>query len=239
MPQTKPVTDQTSEQELREQVAYLQFVLLKDQVIDQIRDEIWKMQSSEDMKSILEAVQKGLGELQVDAYNCRVNLVDETSEPPSVLVHAMTQEGSWIESLGEEDTDLSSVLLNAMTREGYWSESSEPGTEVVIQIWRSQEVAYRRDLEEEDIYGESLWPEHQTDLIRSAVDVPFVQGTLAVNSLKPEAFGERDIEILQEMAQVLSQGFKRTDDLRNLETAQRRVGKGGRRASAHRGGVAA
>ena len=137
MPQTKPVTDQTSEQELREQVAYLQFVLLKDQIIDQIRDEIWKMQSSEDMKSILEAVQKGLGELEVDAYNCRVNLVDEASEPPSVLVHAMTQEGSWIDSLGEEDTDLSSVLLTAMTREGYWSESSEPGTDVVIQIWRN------------------------------------------------------------------------------------------------------
>ena len=175
------------------------------------------MQSSEDMKSVLEAVQNGLRELEVDVYNCRVNLVDDSTEPPSVLVHAMTQEGSWIDSLGEEDTDLSSVLLTAMTREGYWSESSEPGTDVVIQIWRSQEVAYRRDLEKEDVYGETLWPEHQTDLIRSAVDMPFLQGTLAVNSLKPEAFSDRDIETLREMSQVLSQGFKRTDDLRTLE----------------------
>ena len=34
MPETKPLTDQTSEHELREQVAYLQFFLLKNQVID-------------------------------------------------------------------------------------------------------------------------------------------------------------------------------------------------------------
>ena len=208
----------TSElEELRQQVAYLQFVLLKEKVTDQIRDEIWNMTSSGDMERILEEVQNGLRELDVSFYNCRVNLVEDSTDPPSVLVHAMTQEGSWIDSLGEDDTDLSSVLLHAMTREGYWSESKEPGTEVIIQIWRSQEVAYRRDLDVEDEYGEALWPEHQTDLIRSAVDVPFAQGTLAVNSLKPEAFSPRDIEVLQEIGQALSQGFTRMQDLRTLE----------------------
>ena len=184
--------------ELREQVTYLQCVLLKQKVMDQIRNEIWNMKSSEDMERILEAVQNGLRELDVAVYNCRVNLVDDRSEPPYVMVHAMTQEGSWIDFL-DSDTDLSSVMLHAMNREGYWSESKEPGTDVIIKIWRSQEIAYRRDLEAEDLYSETLWPDHWTNLIRCALDVPFARGTLAVNSLKPEAFLQWDIEALQEM----------------------------------------
>ena len=188
--------------------------------MDQIRNEIWNMKSSEDMERILEAVQNGLRELDVSVYNCRVNLVDNRSEPPSVMVHAMTQEGSWIDFL-DTDTDLSSVMLHAMNREGYWSESKEPGRDVIIKIWRSQEVAYRRDLEVEDLYRETLWPDHRTDQIRCAIDVPFAQGTLAVNSLKPEAFSQRDIEVLEEMAQALSQGFTRTEDLLNLEQRNR------------------
>ena len=111
-------------EELRRQVTYLQFVLLKQKVMDQIRNEIWNMKSSEDMERILEAVQNGLRELDVSVYNCRVNLVDNRSEPPSVMVHAMTQEGSWIDFL-DTDTDLSSVMLHAMNREGYCSESKE------------------------------------------------------------------------------------------------------------------
>ena len=202
---------------LRAQVADLQFALLKGEVADRIRDEIWHMKSSEDMEQILDAVQNGLRELGVSFYDCRVNLVDDAVDPPSVLVHAMTREGSWIESLGEEAADPSSVLLHAMTHEGYWIESKEPGTEVVIQIWRGQEVAYRRDLEAEDVYGENRWLDRQADPIRSIVDVPFARGTLGLNSLRPQAFSDRDIEILQEMAQVLSEGFTRMEDLQALE----------------------
>ena len=174
--------------ELRARVADLQFALLKGEVADRIRDEIWHMKSSEDMEQILDAVQHGLHELGVSFYDCRVNLVDDAVDPPTVLVHAMTREGSWIESLGDEAVDPSSVLLHAMTREGYWIESKEPGTEVVIRIWRAQEVAYRRDLDAEDVYGENRWLDRQADPIRAIVDVPFARGTLGLNSLRPDAF---------------------------------------------------
>lgn len=51
----------------------------------------------------------------------------------------------------------------------------------------------------------------------SVIDVPFSHGTLAVNSEKPDAFSKQDIVLLEKMAQVLSEGFKRTEDLRQLE----------------------
>ena len=197
-------------------MASLQFAFVKEQVAKRIRNEIWNMQSSEDMERILEAVQQGLRELEVSAYDCRVNLVDDNSDPPSVLVYAMTKQGSWIDSLEGEEDDISSVVLQAMTREGYWSDSREPGNDMTVGLWRGQKVAYRPDLEVEDTYDEAQWNENTTP-IRSAVDVPFAQGTLAVRSLDPEAFSDRDIEVLEEMAKVLSEGFTRTQDLRTLE----------------------
>ena len=53
---TAQFTSTSELEELRQQVTYLQFVLLKQKVMDQIRNEIWNMKSSEDMERILEAV---------------------------------------------------------------------------------------------------------------------------------------------------------------------------------------
>jgi signal transduction histidine kinase/DNA-binding NarL/FixJ family response regulator len=53
--------------------------------------------------------------------------------------------------------------------------------------------------------------------LRSIVDVPFSHGTLAVSSRQPDVYRSEDIEMLRELAEVLSEGFRRMDDLRNLE----------------------
>ncbi|MEW6756057.1 MAG: ATP-binding protein, partial [Candidatus Latescibacterota bacterium] len=52
--------------------------------------------------------------------------------------------------------------------------------------------------------------------VRSVLDVPFSHGTLAVNSPAPNAFSARDVEALQALAEVLSAGFGRLDDLEAL-----------------------
>jgi signal transduction histidine kinase len=48
------------------------------------------------------------------------------------------------------------------------------------------------------------------------LDVPFSEGTLAINHSREEAFGERDIAVLEQFAQVLSEAHRRLEDLRNL-----------------------
>ena len=46
-----------------------------------------------------------------------------------------------------------------------------------------------------------------------ALDVPFSQGTLAIESMRGEAFSQRDIDIATRFAQVISQGFQRFWDI--------------------------
>jgi PAS domain S-box-containing protein len=173
----------------------VQSVLLLKEVADRVREEIWKMRDSRDMKRVLIAVQDGLLKLGIPFTDCGVNMVDRTADPPSVRFYNMTQERQWFQA-----------------------KPDDPGGAVILQIWKTGTVAYRRDLDAEDLYEEAArieWGyEHH---IRSVVDVPFSHGTLAVNSTRPNAFSERDIEILQEFVQVLSEGFTRSEDLRTLE----------------------
>lgn len=166
-------------------------------VFSRIRDEIWGMKSSVDMRQVLMAVWKGLHELGVPFMYCSVNLVEERKDPERVMAYSMNPEGQW-----------------------YHRPVTAPGTAVLLQIWRGQETVYRLDLEQEDPYSERS---HLAVPLRAIVDVPFSQGTLAVSSLQPRAFSKTDLEILRDTAQVLSEGFSRMEDLLSLEQRAREL----------------
>ena len=172
----------------------------RKRIISRARGEIWKMRSSAAMEQVLIVLRDGLRELGVPFNGCGVNLVDQTSDLPSVQFHSMTQEGRWFEA------------------------DSSHGTDIVLRIWKDQAIDYRRDLKTEDRYAEFRHIENTfAHPIRAVVDVPFSHGTLAVNSTEPDAFSREDIEILQEMAQVLSEGFSRLEDFRTLEQRNREL----------------
>jgi signal transduction histidine kinase len=59
--------------------------------------------------------------------------------------------------------------------------------------------------------------------IQCVVDVPFATGTLAMNSLEPEAFDDEDIDILTQFAAVMSEGHRRLEDLRTLSAKERQL----------------
>ena len=175
----------------------LQRTLLKNQVTKRIRDEIWKMKSHEDMGGVLSAMREGLVELSVSFRSCGVNLVDSKTKPSSVQGHSVIPQKGWDREKAETH-----------------------GNRVVLQIWRAQKVAYRRDLGREDPYGEA---ELYQRGIRSVVDVPFTHGTLALSINEPDAFVPEDIEILQEIARVLSEGFARWEDFQALAQRNQEV----------------
>ena len=60
-----------------------------------------------------------------------MNLVDDSGESPSVQFHSMTAEGTW-RPTGHGD-----------------------GAEIVLQLWREGQIAYRRDLMQEDELAEA------------------------------------------------------------------------------------
>jgi len=167
----------------------------RQQAVSRVRDRVLKMRSSEDIEGMLIAVRTALQELEVPFEYCRVNLVDETTKPPSVLSHNMTRKGSW--SRGE---------------------LGMPGISLILRFWRDQALAYRRDLKNDDPDGELRYLGKEPGApIRSVVDVPFSQGTLAVSSKTPNAFSPEAVQALKEIAQVLSEGLTRMADLHALE----------------------
>ena len=169
----------------------------KKDVFSRVRDGIWKMKSSEDMEGVLSTVREGLLELHVPLMYCSVNIIDEGSDPTTITAYSMDPEGHW-------------------RRQPVTS----PGTEVLLQLWRNEEPTYRTDLEQEDVYNERAYLRVP---VRALVDVPFSRGTLSISSTAPRAFSEGDVEILQEMAQILSEGFQRMADFLAVEQRNREL----------------
>ena len=162
---------------------------IKQRVQSQIRARVWEMNSSDDIRQVQKVIYDGLTELGVPFNGSGINWVDTSTCPSRVRWRGIRQD-SWVEGKGRE---------------------------LLLQCWQSQEVFYRKDLEKEDEYGE--FPRlHTVDRpLRSVIDIPFLHGTLSVNSLEPNAFSEDHIRDLQELADVLSEGLQRMDDLHRLE----------------------
>ena len=89
------------------------------------------------------------------------------------------------------------------------------------QAVKTGQYVYRRNRAEIVEYGES--PEMWGGSVHSVVDVPFNGGTLAVNSDVESAFDERDLKVLEQIAQVLSEAHRRLEDLSTLALTERQL----------------
>ena len=112
-------------------------------------------------------------------------------------VHLLTEEESWI----RRDPD-------------------DPAVQQIVDFWRGGVPVYRPDIDEDDLSDEAPVGQRNYEP-RTILDVPFSHGTLAVNSLEPDAFDAAAIETIERLAAVLSEGFHRLDDLRQLEERHR------------------
>ena len=167
---------------------------IRQQVLSRLRDEIWKMKSSGDMEKILTAMVDSLRRAGVVFTDCGINLVDSSQDPPTVMGYTIDD-----------------------GKVGAWN-STFP--EIIVTFWRTGAPVYRPDIQREDLYQEVA---HISPSTRSIVDVPFFCGTVAISHTEPNAFLPHDIEILQNIAQVLSEGFRRQKDLLSLEQRNREL----------------
>lgn len=163
------------------------------EAVDVVREAVLEMRGPQDMDKVLDSVYRGLRMLDVPFSRASLQVVDK--------------DGFVCYLFGER---------------GFTSSPLPPGTPVE-KAWKEGKILYRKDIKTEDLYGErerivGTWKED----IRSVLDVPFSHGTLAINSTRPDAFSEEDIEVLQRFAGVLSVGFTRLEDLRKLEESEER-----------------
>lgn len=166
----------------------------RQQVLNQVRQAVWQMRSSEDLRQVVLAVRAGLEALAIPFEICEVNHLDLNADPPRVRTHSLESTTDW-QTVGKQG-----------------------GLALLLRIWQTGQPAYRPDLETEDLNEErdlikSLW-DHP---VRAVLDVPFSHGTLALNSRQSHAFSADHIEAVSEIAGVLSEGWARLADLEALE----------------------
>jgi len=160
------------------------------------------MATEEDIGSVVTAVRDGLRSLEVPYLRCGIIVVEEASTPPSIRVH-----------------DLDSANEPSI-RHRKPADPDRQAASTVLTFWRAGAPVYRRDLDEEDPYHEL---QRVGSDVRCLLDVPFSHGTLSLKAGEPNAFSEEDIQLLQDLADVLSDGFNRMDDLRRLSEERERL----------------
>ena len=165
-------------------------------ILHEMREQIWAMENTMDLNQILLQVRDGLLSMGIPLDNCGINILVPGSDPP-IFSPSITDGAS------------PSVVTEAENR---------PANESFIAAWRERRPFYRRGL------GTAGGRQEQAVLeqafkgpVRSVLDVPFAHGTLAVNSHLPEAFSDRDISSLQEIAAVLEEAFNRNTDIATRE----------------------
>lgn len=165
----------------------------QDLAVQRIRDLVGQMEGEADIQSVLVAVRQALQVRGIPFLACGINVIDDATDPPTVHANAMLEDGEWFQT--DEYSDAN----------------------IVLHFWRSGQVQYRRDLQQEDPFAEqAILAQAMGRPIRSVVDVPFTYGTLALNSEAPDAFAADDLAFLQVIQAVLDESFRRLHDLRAL-----------------------
>ena len=167
------------------------------QVLQALREQILLMRGESDIDRVLIALGDTVRQLGIAYQDCGINLLDTSTEPPGMRSRNMRPDGRW-------------------------NEAGDPrGVRNVHAFWKTGAPVYRRDLDGDDPYGERGYLQTFAH-IRSVIDIPFSQGTFVLNHTEPDAFGDEEITLFQEMAQVLSSGFQRIEDLRRLALSEQR-----------------
>jgi PAS domain S-box-containing protein len=166
----------------------------KDEALRGLHYAVWDMREEEDIKQLLFKVRQALERMDVPVHGCSIQVVDDIWQPPRVSCY------------------------HNFSGSVRWEELSDGVTaRTILDIWRGRVPVYRRDLDLQDTNGEQAAIRMTIGVtVRSVLDVPYSHGTLAVNSPMPDAFSEANVESVVQVAEVLSEGFRRLGDLRVL-----------------------
>lgn len=165
-----------------------------------LRQRVWRMESPADIDTVLEAVEASLDIADVDYEQYGINLIVEGSEGPGIHQSLKTSRGDWS-----------------------YRDNPAKAPDRLLRVVKEGRVVYRKDLLEDDPYGDGSWAFQKNKTYRSVIDVPFAYGTLALNSLDPGAFDDAQVQLFSDLAEVLAEAFQRSRDLADLEEWNRQL----------------
>jgi len=177
--------------------------------LDRVRGEVLAMKTREDLERVVMAIGRELQAIGMRFDDCTISFVGEEAMRSGLGSSFVLSDRVGVVTPPDRPIEKDATAMK--------------GAVLIEKMWRDGEVIYRPDLEAHDEYGEKeyidrVWGKR----IRSVLDVPFSQGTLALNSVEPNAFSNEDIEFLKDLAEVISEGYARFEDIQRTEESEER-----------------
>ena len=195
------------------------------------------MSQSNDIVSVVAELATQLQELGMDYEYCSISVIDE--EEDLVRIYAMALRRLMAlssltpqpESIIEHLSEVREPIVIRSLKPGFdFAYTVEPPSLSPVLAERSKPPRIERRSDEEAKKLMERWSHRWggvntklEDVPRSAIRVPFSHGSIAVARMSPNAFTQRDLDVVAAFAGALSLGFKRFTDFQRLERRNREL----------------
>ena len=178
----------------------------------------------QELQQRMQAEEKLVYEYRWRAAEGAIRMSIALMEDPQDLNNVIKESGQQLRALGVEFENLSLQVINAdgtdfvcigeempLLDPPFWSQGlswpcMSPHVQDypwVIEVWKTKIPRYEPCVSEGSKMATGM----------SIIDVPFSHGTLAINHRQSHAFSEDDLVVLQQIADVITDGFQRYLDL--------------------------
>jgi len=168
-----------------------------------IREAVWSMVRADDIQLVLNSIRASLETMRIPFSEFGTFVLD-MDEPPMLTLYS---------SRGSKE----------IGKRGEWMVTdTERFANAVVAAWKRGKLSYCRDLDSESTYHERERLSEFFGEVRTIIDAPFSHGVFTVTSSGPAVFTTRDLTFVSELAEVLSEGFHRMEDLREMTLSEKR-----------------
>ena len=175
----------------------------KQLALQQLHRSIWTMARADDIHQVLTAIRDSLHTMEVPFEEFGVYVLD-MDEPP--IVHFY----------GTHDSE-------EIAKKGQWMVTdAQSFAGRTMEVWRRGEMVHSRVLENDTTHHDRDRLAEFFGEVNSIIDIPFSHGVLTVMTTGNTRFSGRDITFVQELAEALSDGFRRMEDLQDLKLSEQR-----------------
>jgi PAS domain S-box-containing protein len=174
----------------------------KQRALGELHRAIWSMARADDIQLVLDGIRDALDALDFPYAEFGVYVID-MDEPPIVQFY------STFDSTGVEHK--AQWMVN----------DSESFAAAVVNTWRRGSLVHCRSLDKEETQHDRSYLAELYGPIESIVDIPFSHGVLTITT-RDTRLSARDLSFLDELADCLSDSFRRVEDLKELTLSEQR-----------------
>ena len=198
MAQNEILRRKQAEEVLRDQEVALMQQVRQQETLLNINQAVQEMTQASDLEHVLEVCLAEMGKIGLDVQSVAVHRI---IDPKQKIIETFR--------VGPEGA------LSVFDRRRGAS---------LTRIWQTGQFDYIQDFNTDNAENIEYFRSKFNDLpLQSFLDVPFSQGVISVHSVNANAFSDADAGDVKTIAEVLSVGFSRLEDLEELEVRNREL----------------